>query len=339
MKIVHAANFSVFKYGANYYFTDDKISNGLIRNGHYVYNFSCRDVARSENWFKTKSLGKGKANQRLIETCKNIRPDLLLLGHSENIDYQTLCKIREILPSIKIAMWFVDPLWMEHHRENIFAKLPILDVFFATTSGELLKDFKCTTNRVSYFPNMCDPAVESHQNFTKDTLEYDFMFCGRDYKEPERQAFLINLLQKVSPLSHKFCGCMGYKGLFGSDYYNLLASSAMSMSYNRRNDVELYMSDRIVQLTGNGVLTFSPLVPKMEILYTKDEVVYFDTFDELVEQIKRFHSDDALRKKVAKNGWAKSQTSFNNTRVTKYMLEMIMNETLSENYEWKDEGY
>lgn len=339
MRIVHAANFSVFKYGANYYFTDDKISNGLIRNGHYVYNFSYRDVARSENWLKTKSLGKKKANLKLIETCQNVKPELLLLGHTEIIEPQTLSHIKELIPSIKIAMWFVDPLWMEHHHENIIAKLPFLDCFFATTSGALLKEFKRPNTTVAYLPNMCDPSVETHQNFTKIALEYDFAFCGRDYKEPERQAFLVNLHQKVSSLSSRFCGCLDYKPLFGSDYYDLLSNTAMSMSYNRRNDVELYMSDRIVQLTGNGILTFSPRIPKMELLYSKDEVVYFDTLEDLSEKIQSFHKDTKKRQHIAQKGWEKTQHSFNNTRITKYMMETIFNQPLSENYEWKDERF
>ena len=45
--IVHASSFTVGAKGAFQHNTAIKISNGLIRNGHLVLNFSQRDVARS----------------------------------------------------------------------------------------------------------------------------------------------------------------------------------------------------------------------------------------------------------------------------------------------------
>ena len=65
----------------DYYSGNHKISNGLIRNGHNVYDFSYRDIARKEALLKIKSLGITKMNQRLIETVSAVQPDLLLLGH------------------------------------------------------------------------------------------------------------------------------------------------------------------------------------------------------------------------------------------------------------------
>jgi hypothetical protein len=337
VRIVHAANFSQFKYGANYYFTDDKISNGLIRNGHYVYNFSCRDVARSENWFKTKNLGAGRANKKLIETCINVKPDLLLLGHSENITAETLEKIKSNTPEIKIALWYVDPLFHLDHLDHIVARLPYINVLFATTSGELLKNFKTKSNAISYLPNISDVSVEPNKNFEKETLEIDFIFCGRDYKEPDRQLFLKTLQLNLSSCKTKFCGCLGEKGAFGSDYVELLGASSMGLNYSRRNDVYLYSSDRIVQLSGNGILTFCPRVPGFDLLYTDDEIVYFDDLDDLTQKILLYKSDHRSRRTMAMNGWKKTHTSFNTTRVTKFMLELIFEQPLSEEYEWKRE--
>ncbi len=59
----------------------------------------------------------------------------------------------------------------------------------------------------------------------------------------------------------------------------------MGLNYSRRNDVTLYSSDRIVQLTGNGLLTFSPRIPGFEKLYTEQEVVYFDDQFDLAKKI------------------------------------------------------
>ena len=79
MKIVHASNFSLRDNGANYYAMPYKLSNGLTRLGHFVFNYSDRDVANA-NLFRIRELGAGRANKKLIGVCKEIRPDLLLLG-------------------------------------------------------------------------------------------------------------------------------------------------------------------------------------------------------------------------------------------------------------------
>ena len=69
MRILHVANFSTHKYGADLYAIDRKISAGLIRNGHYVYDFSYRDVCRNESLFRTTKLGTAKVNNKLLKAC------------------------------------------------------------------------------------------------------------------------------------------------------------------------------------------------------------------------------------------------------------------------------
>ena len=45
MRILHASNHSLRKYGLTYYSVDRKLSLGLQRNGHFVYDFidRCRE--------------------------------------------------------------------------------------------------------------------------------------------------------------------------------------------------------------------------------------------------------------------------------------------------------
>ncbi|MFA6630107.1 MAG: glycosyltransferase [Sulfuricurvum sp.] len=339
MKIVHVASYNYLKDGQSYYATDYKIHQGLVRNGHFVYPFSYRDTARCANIFGSKKWGVGKTNKRLIETCRNIRPDLLLMAHAELITLETLHEIRKMIPSIKIAMWFVDPLWANHHIANIHSKLPALDIFFATTGGKLLQQFKLPTNQVAYIPNICDSSIETHKNFEISDLSIDFLFCGRDYKEPERQSFLVETYERLIFCNSRFFGCLGNPLIFGHDYMDTLGKAKIGLSYNRRNDVSLYMSDRIVQLAGNGILTFTPRIPQMEILYNEDEVVYFNDVEDLIAKVAHFTSDDDERRQIAYKGWKKTHNSFNSTRVTQFMLETIFNEKYSAPYEWHSEVF
>ena len=148
VRIVHCATFCTNKFGLDYYSGNHKISNGLIRNGHNVYDFSYRDIARSEAPLKTKWLGIRKMNQRLVETVNEVRPDLLLLGHSELIANETLLEIRKIIPKIKIAMWWVD--WLDGFLVNRYffiERINLVDEFFMTTDPVALKEFLPSKSR------------------------------------------------------------------------------------------------------------------------------------------------------------------------------------------------
>ena len=66
MKILHIANFSIFKNDAVFYSTDKKISNGLIRNGHLVSDFSYRDISKINRVLGLKKIGINKMIKSLI---------------------------------------------------------------------------------------------------------------------------------------------------------------------------------------------------------------------------------------------------------------------------------
>ncbi len=340
MRIVHVANFNTFKYGATYYAPDRKLSNGLIRNGHFVHDFSYRDICRSESPFKTTKLGTTKLNRRLVETCQAIKPDLMLLGHSELITAETLKTIKSAHENMKIAMWYVDPLFHSDQTTHIFNRLEWVDTFFATTGGEELKKFSRPHNKVAYFPNPVDPSIDSYRNFDSSNLEYDFIFCGRDYGEPERKRFLSGLFGELEKnIRCEVRGALNNPLVFGHAFMELLSKSKMGLNYSRRNDVYLYSSDRIAQLTGNGLLSFSPQIPGFSSLYNDSELVYFDGLEELIEKVNYYHNHDDQRKTIAHNGWKRAHNSYNSRRITAFMLELIFEQSFSEQYEWVEEVY
>jgi hypothetical protein len=339
MKIVHVANYNYLKNGQSYYATDYKIHQGLVRNGHLVYPFSYRDTARCSTFFGSKKWGIGKTNKKLIETCYNIHPELLMLSHAELISTETLLEIKKIVPSIKIAMWFVDAMFNERNVINIEKKLPNIDALFLTSGGKWLERFASPTTKVCFFPNIVDSSIDVYRNFESDELPIDFLFCGTDYNDPVRQSFLNSLSEQLSDINTRFAGCLGQPRIFGAKYMQTLSQARMGLNYSRRNDVELYSSDRIAHLTGNGILTFTPRIPGYEALYTQDEVIYFDDISELIEKVNYYTENDSLRKKVAYNGWKKTHILFNATLITKFMLETIFNKSYTETYEWIDKIY
>lgn len=317
LKVLHCANFSESKLGQVFYSIDRKITNGLIRNGHFVYDFSYREVAKNSTFLKRKKLGTKKMNQKLIDTIINIQPDLLLLGHSELVYTSTLKKIKESFPNIKIAMWWVDPFDRITHIND---RLPYLDTFFATTSPEYYKQFFTNRTNFEYMPNMCDNSIETLKAFENNTYDYDLIFIGRS--DDNRKEF-IHKLSEIEEIDFKIFGNNKQSLIFGQDFLNTIAKSKMAINYSRYNDIPLYSSDRIIQLLSQGCLVFSPKIPEFDTLFTEDEIVYFNDFDDLKGKLIFYKNNEEKRLEISKKGWGKAHRLFNSSVVTEKMVTNI----------------
>lgn len=331
IKVLHCANFSESKFAQVFYSIDRKISNGLIRNGHFVYDFSYREVAKNLTFLKRKKIGAKKMNNKLLETIKNLEPDLLLLGHTELVNIRTLTSIKELYPNIKIAMWWVDPF---DNSSHINERLPFLDCFFATTSPFYFSKLFTNKTKFLYLPNVCDLSIENLKCYENKNYLNELIFIGRKVESRK------NLLEEIEILDNcdfKIFGNDKNSLILGNEFYKTISESKMALNLSRYNDISLYSSDRIIQLLACGILVFSPNIPDMKKLFTDKEVVYFDDLEDLKEKIYYFNINDEQRITISKNGREKAHKSYNSTRVTKFMIEEIFNENYSEEYEWKNE--
>lgn len=335
MKILHVANFNKGRYGRYYYSFDYKLTNGFIRNGHYVYDFCYRDTARTVGILKHKRFGIKKMNAKLLETVANIRPDLLLLGSAELISPETLDNARQICPNIRIALWYVDPL---KGQDDKVAYLKLLvekvDTFFCTSAGSSLAQFN-PRNSSNYLPNVVDPSLDSLKNHTKNNFQYDIIFIGSDGHDEKRRKFLKAFSERASQESINLglFGAQGTDQVRGNKFIETLSQSPMSISIGRITDVKWYTSDRIGQLTGNGLLTFSSEVNDFRTLYNDDELVYFGDVDDLIEKVLYFKNNDQERQRIAENGYNRAHQCYGVERVTRFIEEQTF-DRLSEDYEW-----
>ena len=321
MKILHIASFRLFEGGDRHYSMERKISNGFIRNGHTVYDYPYRNMAKYNNPFHTKRFGTKKMNTHLLKIMNNLKPDLIVLGHAELVSYETIIAMKEIVPHVKIIFWFVDAIYDRYRIKHLLEIQVLLDAVFITSDPKVIPEFD--QKKFHYLPNMVDESIEIHKNFEKDVFQYDFAFCAASKKSPDRDEISRLLAKKLKELNFKFCGSLGYEGIFGDSYISLLGNTKMGLNYSKRNDISLYSSDRIAQLTGNGILTFSPRIPHFESIYSNNEIVYYDDPEDLVRKIFYYHTHDNERKSIAENGYLKSHNLYNSTKITQWMIDMV----------------
>lgn len=342
MRIVHVANFNIKKNGAVFYDTSRLLTNGFIRAGHSVFDFSDRDTARAGNPFRIRKLGVRYANRRLIELCENYKPDLICFGHADVIRPDTLAAIRGMLPSVRMLQWNVDPLFNDGNVARIASKVPHVDATFITTAGPSLARFARPGHVVGFMPNPVDGSIFPNRGFERSDQPNDLIYCVATDKAVRPMVGItgdVNELgrrikEAVPELACAFHGLMGGGTVWGHAYLAALAGARMGLSLNRRNDHYLYASDRMAHLTSSGLLTFVDRRTGFGDFYGEEDLAYFDDFDELARKLRFFKHEDAERRRVAGNGWRRSMEEFNGTVVAQYLIERVFGLALSRAYAW-----
>lgn len=340
MRIVHVDNWMLRRFGRTKVLTGRNLYFGAVRNNWRVCEFSDRDLAKFESPLGIRPIGEWITNRRLVETCDNFRPDLLVVGHCDIIRSRTLREIRSLLPGIRIACWNIDPLWDNRNVGRIRERMDCADALFVTTAGEPLKQFCNGRNVVAYMPNPTDPAAEDQDNAAKSTFDRDLVFCsGRAPSDP-RHAFTGRLHTALRDmLRFETFGMHGHPSVWGRAYEEVLAGSKMALNLNHIEDWPLYSSDRIAQLMGNGLLTFLWDKGGMRRLLNDDQAVFFKDFDDLVRRLVEFQHDDARRRAVAGAGRAHYCEHFSGQRVIQFIAETTLGLPYGRNYLWADEVY
>lgn len=344
MKIVHCANFSYPKNGSVFYSTDAKITHGLNQNGHMVYDFSYRDQAKLHRFlgFKRKSIQK--MNEDLIQVCQNIQPDLLLMAKAELISTETLITLKTRFPKLKIAQWFVD--FLEDQKKDFFDNMKYIDVFFMTSAENLLDlSSKYTNTHFAYMPNIADPAFE--QDTGKEKI-YDVIYIARDYKEDNRYKFAVLLKEfcENHNLKLKLFASLGQPTIFGHAYHEAISAAKIAINFNRTDHIDhvnpeklMGSSDRMNHMMGIGTCLFSPRIQGLDMLYKdKEDLIYFDSFHQCGELLLEYLKNGEFAK-VAKQGQKRVFEVSNAQRITKYMLEILFENSNSDNYEWHSLQY
>ncbi len=333
-KILHVANFMTRFKGASYFANQFKFSNGLVRAGCNVLNFSDRDVARASSLFRNRKAGAAGANRRLLDLAAAFRPDIILFGHADTIEPTTLDRLREACPGVKLVQWNVDPLFEPDNVARLNAKIAHVDLTFVTTSGPELESLgQHGRYRVAFVPNPVDPGIERSRAFEhpRDALAHDLFYAvGRASlrrfhagREQEAGEIVKNVIAACPDVRGLFPGYLGQPLVAGYDYERVLAQSAMGLNISRRNDSRLYSSDRIAHLAGSGILVFLDRATGYTDLFAEDEIAFYSSEDEMHDKIRRFAREDDARRAAAQRGFTAYSRFFDATKIARYMLGVI----------------
>ena len=310
-----------------------KFTNGFIRNGHDVLEISDRDFIKQNRNFSFTSTNS-KFQDYLIETFKNYKPDLFFFGHTNNIDISTIKEIKSLNKKLIISQWNEDPIMksLKDSKSNV-DKISfygnVVDHNFITTHPSVFLKQNKNINNLHFMFIPVDKNIECYDVFKLKPRKDIFYAMSHGVnratlkkgKDDSRIHFLNALIKRINGINYDFYGFKNKEPIWGDNFYNAITNSKMGLNLSRGLPTKYYSSNRIASLMGNGLLTFIDKKTDFGDIFEKNEIIFYNNLDDLANKIIFYKKNDNLRKKIASKGKNKYFKLFNETKISKYILD------------------
>ncbi|MDX1949098.1 MAG: glycosyltransferase [Rickettsiales bacterium] len=328
MKILFVGNFGYKKNFQHFYNCDYKFYFGLIKNGHSVYQFSNRDLARQEGFFKSRFGSQKTINKKLLKTINELKPEIIFLSHCGMIENETLQIIREQNKNIRIAEINVDALWVDKIKDYLTSRCLFIDALFLTSSGSQLDEFRKINPKlkVSYVGNPVDESIEKYRCFENENFSHDVFFAGSNGYREETINFLKN---KLPNIKFNILGQGSVPLKYGQNYINELITCHTGLNLPQFTEEKfqppLYSSDRIAQYMGNGLLTIIHAGTGLQEIFEPEvDAIFYSNWEDLAEKIQEYKLNKIKRKTIAKNGCEKYHMLYSSKKITLDMVDLVV---------------
>ena len=318
-----------------------KITNGFIRNKNDVLEISDRDFIRQNRQLKFGNV-KERFQEYLLETFKNYNPNLIIFGHSDNIDINTLEEFKNINKNLIISQWNEDPMMSnlpdaKNNIEQINKFKSIADHTFVTTDIGVLRKNNLKIKNLHFLFIPVDRNIECFDVYNLRPRNDIFYAMSHGVnrailkkgKIDLRSNFLNTLIKKLNNINYDFYGMNNKEPIWGNDFFQAIKNSKMGLNLSRGLPTKYYSSNRIATLMGNGLLTFIDKKTEFDDIFKSNEIVLYENINDLRDKIQFYKKNDSLRKKIAKNGQNKYFKLFNETTISKYIIEASMGKKVS----------
>jgi glycosyltransferase involved in cell wall biosynthesis len=340
-KVLHISNFDE---RSNYRLVNlniaNKISHGFIRNNIQVFNFSDRYFQTKNNFISLDS--------KILEIVKNIRPELLLLGHTNSIKLETLEIVKKVSPETKISFWYEDSinkLGPDYFQNKLFVEKykKLVDKFFITTSPNKVQA-EISKNKLNFLPIPCSEFTENFNLNKYRDFHYDVFYAVshgvnrgilKKNKIDERFKFIKELTTKGNDLTFKIFGFNNNQPIWGTDLINEISKCRFGINLSRGKPVKHYSSNRIATLMGNGIPTIIDEKVQYQDFFTKNELITYKNIDDLISKIKFYKKNERARINLGIKGKSKYFKIFNNKIISDYIFTRSLNINSKNNYYWE----
>ena len=339
LKILHITNLNEKHNGRLFYNTGRRINNGLVKLNHKVLTLSDRDLLTNYKTIRDIT-GSKKLNLTFVETVRNFKPDLILLGHADSIKSESLEIIKKEYPSIKTAQWFLDRMdskW-KNNKIRFMDKIKYMDFSFCTTDPKVLNLNKY---KVSFIPNPVDESLDDMKIYENKNPEYDLFFAMshgvhrgvlKKGKFDERENIINFLIKKNPHLKFNVFGMNNVQPIWGDEFKKNLYNSKIALNLSQGKPLKYYSSDRIAQLMGNGIATLIDKRTKLNKLFSENEAIFYNSIKDLNKKLNMMLKKKNKRILLAKKGRMNYHKKFNSVLVADYIVSKTFN--INKKFNW-----
>ena len=339
-KVLHISNFNEKNNQRLFNISiASKISNGLTRNKSDVINFSYRNYL-SQKFFP-------KLDQDILEVASNYKPDLVILGHNNILERNSLLQLKE--KKIKTCLWYEDhvayhgPSW-QSNLNLIEKNNDLIDQYFITTHPDVIKT-KIKKYKLNFLPIPVDDNIET-LNIYKNKYRYKDLFFAlshgvnfgglRKKSNDEKKIFLKKILKKDKFIKFHILGINNDAPKWNYDLYKEMLICKMSLNLSRGKPLKYASSNRIASYMGNGILTFIDERVKFRDFFNENEMLFYKNEKDLCEKILNIKDDIEKINKISRNGKLKYFKIFNNLIISDFILNKSLGTNAKYKYVWSN---
>jgi hypothetical protein len=142
-------------------------------------------------------------------------------------------------------------------------------------------------------PNPADKSFETLENYNYE-CPYDVFFAMshgvhrgelKSGKNDNREFIIEKIIKKEASIKFDIYGMKNIQPIWGNNFIEKISQSKMGLNLSRGAPLKYYSSDRIVQLMGNGLLTFIDQKTMYSDFFDKNELITYSDINDLIEKI------------------------------------------------------
>ena len=172
-------------------------------------------------------------------------------------------------------------------------------------------------------------------NNESNTISKDIGIAFKSGKDDNREIFINKLIKKNKNIIFDVFGMNNVQPIWADQFLQKISNSYMGLNLSRGKPIKYYSSDRIVQLVGNGLLTFIDRKTYLSDFFSSKELVFYDDINDLSYKLNKFKKDKKNGKKIAKKGRDKYLKYFNSDIVSEYILSKTLKIKSKKRFIWE----
>jgi glycosyltransferase involved in cell wall biosynthesis len=339
-KILHIANFDEKNdYRLSNINLATKISNGFIKDKFHTTNFSDRFFSQ-QNLFSD-------LDDRIINIIKNLKPTLILLGHTNSLKIETLKNIKDKFSDIKIAFWYEDSInknGPDYIKNKTFVEKykNYVDQYFITTDVNNIET-SIPKKKLNFIPVPASILSENLNLYKTRNHEFDIFYAVshgvnrgvlKKNKIDERYNFLKLLMTESEDITYNIFGFNNVQPVWGNEFIKEMSKCRFGLNLSRGEPVKYYSSNRIATLVANGIPTLIDEKIKFSDFFSNNEMIFYKNIYDLIDKINFYKKNERKRIQIGVNGQSKYFKIFSNIIVADYIVSKTLGTKPSYNYVW-----